>query len=111
MKPMNNKGQQMSKVIFGTVIGIMVLIFGIFGVLFGISTLNPSSFFTASTPEANATSDLTANLTVGVSNFGARIPTVLLVLGVVFVLVAIVLLIAYVKRMESVGGGGGNQGL
>lgn len=108
---MDKKGQAMTKVIAGTIIGFMVLIFSIFAVMFGISALNPASFFTAGSSDANATTNLQQNLTTGISSFGARIPTVLLVLGIVLVLTALVLLIYYVKQMEGAGGGGSGTGL
>jgi len=102
----NKRGQTLN-IITASVIGFMVLIFMVFAVLFGISKLNPSSFFTAGGVDANATASLQANLTKGVSDFGAYIPTVLVVLGVVMVLGAIVLLILYVRRMQVGGTGGG----
>jgi hypothetical protein len=93
-----------------TVVSIMVLIFSVFAVLYGIATLNPAGFFTAGSSNANATSNLQANLTDGVSQFGAQIPTVFKVLGVVLALSAIVLLVLYVRRLQ-VGGGEGAGGL
>lgn len=103
--PKNKKGQIVNTT-SGTVLGIMVLIFIIFAVLFGIATLNPSSFFTANSAEANATSHLTANTTEGVSQFGAQIPNVFKILAVVLVLGGIVLLVFYIRRMQQVGGAG-----
>jgi len=103
---MNKKGQTLS-LISGTIVGFMVLIFIIFAVLYGISTLNPTSFFTSGSADANATANLQSNLTGGVSDFASRIPTVLTVLGVVLALGAILLLIVFVKRMQGTGGGGG----
>lgn len=102
MEKKNKRGQILNAVT-GTVIGIMVLIFSIFAVLYGISALNPSSFFTAGSADANATGYLTSNLTSGVARFAGYIPTVLIILGVVFAIGGIALLIAYVRRM---GGGG-----
>ena len=96
----NKKGQVLNA-ITGLVIGIMVLIFTVFAVLFGIAKLNPSSFFTAGGADANATRDLQQNLTSGVSQLGGYIPTVLVVLGVVLALSGIVILIAYVRRMQG----------
>lgn len=93
-----------------TVVNVMVLIFLVFAALFGIATLNPSSFFTAGSANANATANLQNNLTEGVSQFGGQLPTVFKVLGVVLALSAIALLILFVRRMqqgsESSGGGG-----
>lgn len=103
LRKINKKGQIVNTV-SATVVGLVILIFIIFAVLFGVATLDPSSFFTAGSGEANATEDLQSNLTTGVSNFGQRIPTVLTILGVVFALAGILLLVAYVVRMRSVGG-------
>ena len=111
MQPLlsQKKGQAPTKIISGTAIGLLVLVFIFFAVLFGVATLNPSSFFTTGSADANATANLQANLTQGASDFGQRIPTVLTVLGVVLALAAIVLLILFVRRMDSAGGGGGSS--
>ena len=101
------KKGQIVNTISGTTLSIMVLIFIIFAVLFGIATLNPGSFFTAASAEANATSQLTGNLTEGVAAFGGQIPNIFKILAVVLVLGGIVLLVLYIRRMQQVGGGGG----
>jgi MFS-type transporter involved in bile tolerance (Atg22 family) len=106
MQKIKNKRAQTLDLISGTVIGFLVLIFIIFAVLFGISALNPNSFFATGSSEANATRSLQANLTSGVTQFGGYIPTVMIVLAVVLVMSAIVLLILYVRRTQGAGGGG-----
>lgn len=105
-----NKKGQVVQTISGTTLAIMVMIFIIFAVLFGIATLNPSSFFTALSSEANATSYLTGNTTEGVASLGAQLPNVFKILAVVLVLAGIVILILYISRMRQVGGGS-NAGL
>lgn len=108
MKRLNkDKKGQIVSTISGTVLSLMVLIFIIFAVLFGIATLNPSSFFTAGSADANATTSITANLTSGVSQFGGQLPNIFKILAVVLVLGGIVLLVLYIRRMQQVGGGGG----
>lgn len=97
----NKKGQTV-ELISGTVLAFMVLIFTIFAVLYGISALNPSGFFTGGSIEANATLNLQRNLTEGVGNqFASKIPTVFTVLAVILVLSAIAILIIYVRRMAG----------
>ena len=96
----NKKGQTI-ELVGGTLLGFMVLIFTIFAVLYGISALNPGSFFTTGSANQNATNALTANLTDGVSQFSGKIPTVFVVLAVVLVLSAIAVLILYVRRMAG----------
>lgn len=104
---MNKRGQIIST-ISDTTLSIMVMIFLVFAVLFGVAALNPSGFFTAGSADANATGQLQANLTAGVATVGAYIPTAFKVLGVVLALGAIVLLIVVVRRMQ---GGGEGVGL
>lgn len=107
MRKITSKGGQVSMgSVTSIVVGIMIFIFVVFAVLYGISTLNPSSFFTASSAEANATSQLQKNLTSGIENFGAKIPTAFTVLAVVFILGFIGLLIYTVYRFTAGGGKG-----
>lgn len=108
-KLMRQKRGQTLDLIAGTIIGFMVLIFVVFAVLFGISVLNPGSFFTAGSLSQNATNQLVTNLTGGIGQFGNFIPVILTILGVVLALSGIVLLILYVRRMQA--GTGGGSGL
>lgn len=97
----NKKGQTV-ELIGGTVLAFMVLIFTIFAVLYGVSALNPASFFTTGSSDYNATLNLQRNLTDGVgTQFAGKIPTVFVVLAVVLVLSAIAVLILYVRRMAG----------
>lgn len=101
-----NKKGQVIDLTSNTVISVMVLVFVVVAVLFGIAALDPSTFFTTGTPEANATKSLTGNLTKGVGvDFAGKLPTVFLVLGVVLALSAIAVLIMYVRRMGAGGTG------
>lgn len=102
------KRGQVANVVAGTVISIFVLIIIMFASLYAVSVLNPSSFFATGSYNANATNDLTQNFTSGTSQFAARIPTVMVILGAVFALAGIVLLIVYIKRGfgDTVSGGG-----
>lgn len=107
MRKISQKGQVSVNGVTTVVVSIMVFIFVVFAVLYGISTLNPSSFFTANSLDANATRDLQQNLTAGISNFGSKIPTAFTVLAVVFILGFIALLIFTVYRFTSGNRGGG----
>lgn len=104
--PKDKKGQIVNT-ISGTVLSLLVMIFIIFAVIFGIAVLNPGGFFTAGTPESYAIGNLSTNLTYGVGQFGIQIPNVFKILAVVLVLAGIVLLVLYIARMRQVGGGGG----
>lgn len=109
-KKANKRGQTIN-LISGTVMGLMVLFFLIFAVLFGISALNPGTFFDSGTASDNsskaAVEGFQGNITEGISQFGAKLPTVFLILGVVLAIAAIVILVLYVKRMQQSGGSGG----
>lgn len=101
---LSNKRGQVVSLVSSNVLAIMTLIFFVFAVFFGIAALNPTSFFTTGSAEANATSSLQKNLTDGVSQFGGYIPTGFKVLGVLFALGFIILLIVYIRRMGDAGG-------
>ena len=103
-----NKNGQVLNATTGTVIGIMIMIFMVFAVLYGISALNPKGFFTTSSTDYNATVSLQENLSRGIQTFGDQIPTVFKVLAVVLAISAIAILILYVRRM---GGGQETVGL
>lgn len=103
----DKKGQVGINSVTTVVVGIMVFIFVVFAVLYGISTLNPSSFFTTGTSEANSTKSLQGNLTQGIDEFGSKIPTAMTVLAVVFILGFIALLIFTVYRFTASRGSGG----
>jgi len=102
---MNNAGQTVN-IIIGTIIAIGGGIFVVFGLLLGLSTLNPSSFFAGQPIPANATLALQNNFSLGLSRFSDQLPTVFLVLGVVLVLSGIAILLALVSRFRGTGGGG-----
>ena len=108
-KSQMNKRGQIIELIGGTVIAVLVLIFIIFAVLFGISALNPASFFPIGTASNNlsntAVTGLQNNLTSGVSQFGGYLPTVFIVLAIVLVMGALTILILYVRRMQDHTGG------
>ena len=103
---MAKKGQVI-ELVSGTVLGILGLVLVIFVVLFALSALNPASFFTSGSASANATTNLQNNVTFGVGQFGQYIPTVMLVLGVVFVLAGLLILVLYIRRMQMGGSSAG----
>lgn len=102
----NKKGQVLNTVV-ATFVGLFVLVLIGFAVLLGISSLDPASFFTANSVEANATNDAVINLTTGFSAFTGQIPTIMTILGVVVVLAALAILILIVVRIRGASGSGG----
>jgi len=94
-------------VVTNTIYGVGGLIIGTIVILVVIQTLNNASLLGSNTAESNITDDLTANFTTGLTNVGNKIPTILLIVAVVFLFGALVLLI----RNANLMGVGGNSSL
>lgn len=92
-------------VVTNTIYGIGGLIIGTIVILVVVQTLNNASLLGTNTAEANITSDLTANFTSGLTEVGNKLPTILLIVAVVFLFGALVLLIRNANLM-GVGGSG-----
>jgi uncharacterized membrane protein YidH (DUF202 family) len=108
LQKLNKKGQTLD-LATGTIVGLVLMIFVVFAVLFGIAALNPASFFTAGSASANATIALQDNTTRVVSNFSQQLPTVGTILGVVLILAALAILILVITRFRSNSGGAGGS--
>lgn len=104
IKPMNKRGQIIDSVT-NIVLGIVVLIFIVFAVLYGIATLNPGSFFSAGSASQNTTNQAVSNFTTGIGNFFNTLPAAFSILGVVLILGFITLLIVIVYRFRNSAGG------
>jgi hypothetical protein len=92
-------------VVTNTIYGVGGLIIGTIVILVVVQTLNNASLLGTATAEANITSDLTTNFTSGLTEVGNKIPTILLIVAVVFLFGALVLLIRNANLM-GVGGAG-----
>lgn len=90
-------------------VSLMVFILIAFAVLLGISSLNPSTFFTAGSAEANQTTNMVNNYTLGLGNFFGQVPTAMKILGVVLILGFLALLIVIVLRFRQSSGTGGGS--
>ena len=98
----DKKGQVVSNVVAG-IGGLVILVIITFVI---ISTLNDASLLTTASNEQNATDNLIANFTSGIDEVSKKIPTILLIVAVVFLFGALVLLVQQSRRM-GIGGGGG----
>ena len=107
MHKLSKRGQTLD-LVTGTVIGLVVMIFIVFAVLFGLSALNPSGFFTAGSISANATTALQENTTRLISNFSQQLPVLGTILGVVLLLGALGILILVIYRFRANAGSGGS---
>lgn len=103
---MDKKGQVINTM-NSTFIGILIFVFLIFAILFGVSILNPASFFTAGSANALAIGNMTENLTAGASESTGQLKNVGKMFAVVMILSVLALLILYVRRMQDVGGDSG----
>ena len=92
-------------VVMDTVNGTGQLIIGVIIILVITSTLLGANLLTAGSSEDNATRRMNDNFTQGLDEISAKIPTILLIVAVVFLFGALVLLVAQAKRMGISGGG------
>ncbi len=99
----DKKGQVVSNVVAG--IGALIILVIITFVI--ISTLNDASLLTSLSSEQNATDNLIGNFTSGIDEVSKKLPTILLIVAVVFLFGALVLLVQQSKRMGIGGQGGG----
>jgi len=101
IKRENKKGG----IVTGTVFGIGSLIIGTIVILVVVQTLNDASLLGTATAESNATDSMTANFTTGLGNVSSKLPTILTIVAVVFLLGALVLLVKQSRQMDLGGGG------
>jgi len=102
----DKKGQG-GGVVTSTVFGIGALIIGTIVILVIVSTLNDANLLTTGSDEATAVDNLTANFTSGIGKVADKIPDILTIVAVVFLLGALVLLWFQARRM-GIGGQGGS---
>ena len=91
-------------VVTSTVMGVGSLIIGVIIILVIVQTLNNASLLGTATLESNATDFMTGNFTEGIDEISGKLPTILLIVAVVFLFGALVLLVRNAKQM-GVGGG------
>jgi ABC-type phosphate transport system permease subunit len=106
-----SKKDKKGGVVTSTVMGVGGLIIGTVVILVVIQTLNNASLLGTGTTEAAAVANLTANFTDGLDEIALQIPTILLIVAVVFLFGALVLLIRSARTMTSDAGGGGGGSL
>ena len=92
-------------VVTNTVMGIGGLIIGVIIIMVIVQTLTGASLLTADSTEDKAVDALSANFSDGIDNVSEKIPTILLIVAVVFLFGALVLLVKQ-SRLMGVGGGG-----
>ena len=91
-------------VVTSTVMGVGSLIIGVIIILVIVQTLNNASLLGTATTESYAVANMTGNFTEGIDEISGKLPTILLIVAVVFLFGALVLLVRNAKQM-GVGGG------
>jgi Zn-dependent protease with chaperone function len=99
--PKNKKGG----VVSDTVQGVGGLIIGVVIILVIVSTLMGANLLTAGSAYNTTASNMVTNFTAGLDNISAKIPTILLIVAVVFLFGALVLLVSRSRQM-GIGAGG-----
>ncbi len=105
LRSVGTRGQILSNVT-GVVTGLALLIFVVFAFLYGLSALNPGTFFTAGSASQNATNQAVANYTTGIATFFNQVPTAMNILGVVLILAFVGILLSVVMRYRDSAGAG-----
>ena len=104
----NRKGQVIDSVT-GTIVSVFVTFLIIFALLYGISVLNPSTFFTASSLAQNVTTQFQNNATQLAGNFGQQLPVVGTIFGVVLIMSVLAIFVLYVLRFKGQATNGGGS--
>jgi len=98
------KNGQTGGLITGLVFGIAALVIGVIVALVITSTLSNAGFFTTSSAEQNATTQITSNFTTGINSVSNKLPTVLLIAAIVLILGVLAVLVGVWQRMRMGGG-------
>lgn len=89
-----------------TVVGILGLIFTVIIAFVMIAQITGANLLTANSAEDNATDRLTGNLTSGVDQISAKVPTFFTIIAAILIIGFVVLLWVQFKRTGLMSGGG-----
>ena len=90
-------------IVTNTVMGVGALVIGVIVILVVVDTLQDANLLGAGAKNDTAVG-LASNFSIGISKISGKIPTILLIVAVVFLLGALVLLMRQAKGM-GIGGG------
>ena len=93
-------------IVTNTVMGVGALVIGVIVILVVVDTLQDANLLGAGTKNDTATG-LASNFSIGISKVSGKIPTILLIVAVVFLLGALVLLMKQARGM-GIGGDSGS---
>jgi len=106
LKPLLNKDKK-GGVVTATVMGVAMLVVGTILILVVTKTLLDANLLTDGGTQDIAATEMSGNFTDGIDEISTKIPTILLIVAVVFLFGALVLLVTQARRM-GVGSGGGS---
>ena len=92
-------------VVTNTVMGVGGLIIGVVVILVIVQTLLGANLLGTGTSENETATNMAGNFSKGIDNISSKLPTILLIVAVVFLFGALILLVRNAKVM-GVGGGG-----
>ena len=92
------------------VFSVVGLIVGVIVAFIIVQVLVGANLLTVNSVEANATTNLRNNLTAGVDQISAKIPTIFSVAVIVIILAVLLILVGIYKKMNAGGGIGGSSG-
>ena len=95
-------------VVTSTIMGVGGLIIGVIVILVVIQTLNNSKLLGTGTIENDTVSGMTGNFTSGLQNVSSKLPTILLIVAVVFLFGALILLVRNANLMGVGNAGSGS---
>jgi len=104
LKPLKDKK---GGIVSSTVMGVAMLVVGVILILVVTSTLLNANLLTTGTASATTATEMSGNFTDGIDEISTKLPTILLIVAVVFLFGALVLLVTQARRM-GVGSGGGS---
>ena|SRR3990167_412572 len=104
VSPMAKKAQA-GGLVTGLIFGVASLVIGVIIAFVIVQTLTNANLLTAGSSEANSTTSLRTNFTIGVNNVADKVPTILLVAAVVLIIGVLALLVGVWQRMKMGGGG------
>lgn len=110
LKPLmkSKKGVLGLDIVKQVIFTLLVLAVVAIALFLALTSLNNAGIFTANSKAANDTNLIINNITSGTTTFFGNIPTIMTILGVVIIIAAITIIIAYVSRF---GGGRSEAGL
>lgn len=102
---MKSKKGQSGGLVTSLIFGVASLVIGVIIAFVIVTTLTGAGLLTGGSTEENAVSNLSSNFSSGVNNISSKVPTILLVAGIVLIIGVLAVLVGVWQRMKMGGGG------